>query len=520
MRSVTHTRVKGRGCAISGSPARVSTSFLPSAPGSRLSTQTLADRRQFRSPEMSPPHPKFYLLPFSPEYKCTDRFSLHPTGDQAEDENGQVPFWPVLEAILCRPVNSTTGLVDILDTISVILRETSQPAGDYELLIDAIATSFDTAEVFFAKVWSRIVDIALQMPVLFQNGRIPVLSRENYSLPFSRRQIACLVVHQFLRTLSLPPFRDDDGTHDFGIWYSSQQRHPVAVRGYLRALMLYFGDVLCDEKTMDGWVVEYSLHSLPENYDEISAQDRPLSELKVVVVETYDTLPGSLGVGDGDGQAVVISANRVVGFGQSATQEEVHVGISPEACPIVLFTPPLGDEQVLKVRGAQAMVNVVGKGRDIIVGSMLDPPQGGDATWKFRTMLFMDALELDLVNDGRLADLDPGNMEREIAKAYTAFSSSLDGTISEIKTGPWGCGAFRGDPEVKMLLLWLASSMVGVNLTVVCDYELQTFARKLEEVGQTLKFTMLGTVSMRKLLMELPQALSRGQTLEWLEKRK
>ncbi|KAK0667558.1 Poly glycohydrolase [Cercophora samala] len=355
------------------------------------------------------------------------------------------------------------------------------------------------------------------MPGLFPDGRIPVLNSENSSLRFSRRQVACLVVHQFLRTLSVPSWRDDDGTHDFGIWYSSQQRHPDAVRAYLRALMLYFRDVVCEDVQMEDWVVEYSLHSLPERYEEIAAEDRPLSELKVLVVERYDTRPASLGVGDGDGQAVVISANKVVGFGQSATQEEVHVGISPEACPIVLFTPPLGDEQVLKVCGAQAMVNIVGKGRDISVGDFEIPQRDSDTAWKFRTMLFMDALELDLEHDGeRLADLTLENMERETAKAYTAFCST---TLSEIHTGLWGCGAFGGDPEVKMLLLWLAASMAGLKLTVVCDNELQTFAQELEAVGQMLKHIMSGTVSMKKGLMEIPQTLSRGQTLDWLKKR-
>ncbi|KAK4197346.1 hypothetical protein QBC40DRAFT_285726 [Triangularia verruculosa] len=468
-------------------------------------------------------YPNFYLLPSSPEYKCDDRFSLHPTGDEVEDESGQVPFWPVLETILFQPMNSSTELIDILDTISVTLRGTSKPADDYELLLDGISSTLGTLNIFIQKIWPRLIAIALEMPVLFPDGRLAVLREQNSHLRFSRRQVACLVVHQFLRTLKVPPWREDDGTHDFGIWYSFQQRQTSAVKAYLRALMLYFGGIVCEDEVVNAeveeWPVEYSLHSLQEQYHEIVDKDKPLSELKAVVVDKYDTSPGNLGV-EGDGQAVVISANKIVGFGQSATQEEVHVGISPEACPIVLITPPLGHQQILKVCGAQAMVNVVGKGRDITVESLVSSQEGHRTTWKQRTMLFMDALELDLVDDGGgLADLFPQNTEREIAKAYTAFYSSLEGSICEIRTGLWGCGAFGGDPDVKMLLMWLAASMAGVKLTVVCDGELHTFAQKLKDMTRTTKQTGMGTINLKKLLQDIPRTLSRGQTLDWLRKK-
>ncbi|KAK0739080.1 hypothetical protein B0T21DRAFT_346435 [Apiosordaria backusii] len=470
---------------------------------------------------MPPSYPKFYLLPSSREYKCDDRFSLHPTGGQVEDENGQVPFWPVLRQVLSQPVNSTAGLIDILDTISVTLRGTSKPAGDYELLLEEITSL--SCNIFFEKIWPRLVTVALEMPVLFPDDQLPVLGQNRASnhLRFSRRQVACLAVHQFLRTLSVPSWRDDDGTHDFGIWYSSQQRQPSAVRAYLRALMLYFSEVVCEDEQIDigveDWAVDYTLHFLPERYDEIIAEDRPLAELKVVVVEKYDTSPASLGV-DTNRQAVVLSSNKIVGFGQSATQEEVHVGISPEACPIVLVTPPLGKEQILKVRGAQAMVNIIGKGRDITVETGMPFREGSQTAWKQRTMLFMDALELDLVDGGGLTDLGTENMARETAKAYTAFSSSLDGSMSEIRTGLWGCGAFGGDPEVKMLLLWLAASTAGVKLMVVCEDELQTFAQRLQDVVHMMQQTVCGTVFLRNLLQEIPKGLSRGETLEWLKK--
>src|ERR1044072_6419662 len=45
---------------------------------------------------------KRYILPASPSYRCLDRFSILPDGrrQDLEDEDGLVPFWPVLQIIL------------------------------------------------------------------------------------------------------------------------------------------------------------------------------------------------------------------------------------------------------------------------------------------------------------------------------------------------------------------------------------------------------------------------------------
>ncbi|GAB1310607.1 poly(ADP-ribose) glycohydrolase [Madurella fahalii] len=354
----------------------------------------------------------FYTLPCSLAYRCTDRFSLldddSNDGEPLQDSNGLVPFWPLLRSLLSQPVTSPAALDSLLDTISVTLRGTSHPASDYALLHEAIIVNSSQGEQgFFRRVWPRLVDLALQMPVLFPEGYIPVLGREATRLSFSRRQTACLV-------------------------YAGEehQRQPSAVRAYLGALMGYFAEVVCEEGRVgthkEEWEVAYTLQSLTgdlaDAFSGIPGRGRPLGEVKVMVVERYDMSPASLGLPDG---AVVVASNKFIGFGQSATQEEVHVGTSPEACPAVLVTPPLRDDQVLVVRGAQAMINVTGRGRDIRAEKM-PVPNSSEKSWRHRTMLFMDALELDMVEhrDLVLPDLQPGNIDREVRKAYTAFASA------------------------------------------------------------------------------------------------
>ena len=129
------------------------------------------------------------------------------------------------------------------------------------------------------------------------------------------------------------------------------------------------------------------------------------------------------------------------------------------------------------VRGAESMIEMEGYGREAKLKAILEK---GTWHWSRRTMLFMDALELDSFDtqDGHFVpDLLSGNVDRELTKAYTAFNSGLkiacsgsdSDAYSEVVTGLWGCGAFGGNKEIKTLIQWCAASMANVPLTFVCE---------------------------------------------------
>jgi len=278
-----------------------------------------------------------------------------------------------------------------------------------------------------------------------------------------------------------------DSSVDFHIWFSSGQSCPRAVEAYLHALFTHF------ERLVDGddgkspsallacsvteWPITFSLRSLPES--EIHLNDfygNKFLPLKVTRLPEASTDPCVLGLLGG---ACVISANKNVGFGSSGTQEETHVGSSPEACPVVLMTPTLKDTQVLVLVGAEAMISMTGYGRgarlDKVLESDYDYHSTARSIWPRRTMLFMDALELDIFDaEDHVPDLLPGHVKRELRKAYTAFSSS-----------PHECegyGAFGGDWQIKTIIQWCAAAMSGVTLHFVCaGDQQQAFATSLDE---------------------------------------
>ncbi|UKZ71967.1 uncharacterized protein TrAtP1_012909 [Trichoderma atroviride] len=285
---------------------------------------------------------------------------------------------------------------------------------------------------------------------------------------------------------------------------------------YLTALFSYF-DEFCAESRMrnvgaslDGHV-EFSLHTFdgPETCLAWKLDQSRLMRLIVVHLEKFSTEPQEAAY-QGHSGAAVVSANKDIGFGQSATQEELYVGNCPEACPAVLFTPTLQDNQVLVIHGARPMLRIFGQRRDIVWEKLVSgEKQGG-------RMLLMDALELDEAESSTmLPDLKQENLTREIRKAYTAYSSWSDGANPIVWTGLWGCGAFNGDPATKAILMWMAASLAGKELRLLVDASQKDFGVKF---GQFIE-RVQGAWTVKDLyncLKAIPEGIGRWETMDWL----
>ncbi|CAG7935745.1 unnamed protein product [Penicillium nalgiovense] len=417
-----------------------------------------------------------FVLPCSPSILRPDRF------DFVSSDEPEVPFWQILSCILADSLNLVTdssSLIDTLETISVVLH--GEAARNYVFLgefLDKYLTSTSGSK-FFTSTWPRLVGLALQLPSLFPSHSIPPLkSEETSQIILSRRQAACLVVHQFLCSLPAHPWQTESFVN-LSPWYSAgEAMHQGAVQAYLTALFTYFEAIAASEPdsgilhhSVEDWPIIFTLIVTPEDqpYPLLCNAPASLSRLAVVQLPHQSTDITYLGLPDG---ACVISANKCVGLGATGTQEELHVGISPEAYPVTLLAPPLKDRQVLICQGAEAIVTTKGHGRWASLDEILHGRPRPSSDWRNRVMLFMDALELDLVDRAHphggenIPDLMPGYLHRELVKAYTAlYSHSYRNTwkpYSFVTTGLWGCGAFGGNRQVKAIIQWYAASVANV----------------------------------------------------------
>src|ERR1700733_6608594 len=181
------------------------------------------------------------LLPSSPLSLCSYRFNLTDLVTEC------VPCWSVIQCVLSVLPTSTSQLIEQLDTISVTFRGTANSNFVY---LERFLDIWDNQR-FFRETWPFCVRLALGMPSLFPAGSLPPLTQEDSTQEYSQRQIACLVVHQFLCTLDRPYWMQDDGSPDFHIWYGTEQPHAKAVHAYLHALFTYFDHLAAHPPTSE-----------------------------------------------------------------------------------------------------------------------------------------------------------------------------------------------------------------------------------------------------------------------------
>ncbi|KAI8723983.1 Poly(ADP-ribose) glycohydrolase [Fusarium sp. LHS14.1] len=460
------------------------------------------------------PRPPVFLLPNSPSCRVLDRFSDLPDDVEVdEDESGCIPFWPLLQHLLRVPISSTSQLIDRMQTITANAGTCQD--NDFGTLKEFVSTRGEGE--FFSMTWPKLRDMALDLPTYFPSGQLELL-QPGLPLRLSRGQVACLVIHQFL--CSSVPQRDDDGYQDLGIWYSSEQRHPAAVKMYLEALFIYFerlpeaSDLLQDHTSFKDRTEACVKYELYRKEGEVALEMAKLASVHVSYLATHTTDIHNPEV-QGKGGAAVISANKVIGFGQSATQEEIFVGSAPESYPVVLVAPHLTDDTVITVSGTRAMLNVKGQRRQIEWSRVPMPPLTDGVERPGGRLIFMDALEMDMLeppSKGSLPDLQPENIDREIKKATAGFESYQGDAVF---TGLWGCGAFGGDPGVKLIVLWIAAAAAGIRLHIVLgpgEHELGVALERIIKVGEGSS-----AEKMRDTLLKAPEKLQREGILEWIE---
>mmetsp|Transcript_58291 Transcript_58291/g.188752 ORF Transcript_58291/g.188752 Transcript_58291/m.188752 type:complete len:310 (+) Transcript_58291:135-1064(+) len=172
-----------------------------------------------------------------------------------------------------------------------------------------------------------------------------------------------------------------------------------------------------------------------------------------------------------DGALQADFANRFIGGGVLAgglAQEEIRFLASPECMAGCLFVEGMKSNEAVFIVGALQYNRYKGYWEDFEFVDDDGPLRASSARrLDARRRRDVHIVAFDAVSWTRRVKSDQYSERwilRELLKVFAACLGDLEDDSTECRplaTGNWGCGAFKGDPQLKALIQWLAASMAN-----------------------------------------------------------
>ncbi|XP_055390010.1 poly(ADP-ribose) glycohydrolase-like [Condylostylus longicornis] len=384
----------------------------------------------------------FVLLPFSPDCSIKENYQGGGVFKQQ--------LWNVIHESLSKPIKSSSDFENAI-------RKYSNGIGNFALLHNYLNKHTPGLEDFF-DVLLRIKKLALELPNLIKTG-VPFLRKGSpeqtldFSISLSQQQISSLLANAFLCTFPKRNFSDRYPDINFNRLFELDT--PKA-KEKLLCILNYFRRVC--SRTPDN-VVTFTRRS-------ISKSDFPRWDCREDAFSSINIAVNHKGSIEDNGKKFlrVDFANKYVGGGvlsRGCLQEEIQFLIHPELIISRLFTECLQDNEALIVYGAERFNCYEGYGD----------------SFKFINKHFQDDLEIDsskrrksfivAIDAIELSDFaqqyEKQSIIRELNKAYVGFYNKSS-RVLPVASGNWGCGAFGGDADLKVLLQLMACAVTKRSL--------------------------------------------------------
>uniref|UniRef100_A0A6V7LA66 poly(ADP-ribose) glycohydrolase n=1 Tax=Bracon brevicornis TaxID=1563983 RepID=A0A6V7LA66_9HYME len=325
----------------------------------------------------------------------------------------------------------------------------------------------EECEMFFKHLLPKMIQLALQLPTLI-TGPIPLLKKHtNFSISMSQLQVASLLANAFFCTFprrnSLNPqseyaaFPHINFNRLFACYKENEPNRSAAVTEKLKCLFHYFRRVTMSPP--EGTITIQRRYIPPKNCPRWDKLNIPLPPLHITSKGTIET--------EGAGLLQVDFANKYIGGGVlnwGCVQEEIRFVICPELMVTMLVSEMLDDTEALVVTGAERYSKYEGYSHTFKwTGDYVDETPRDSSGRRETSIVAIDALYFSQAD----AQFSMKNINRELNKAYVGFSPHPEiekNQLAAIATGNWGCGAFRGNPQLKVLIQLMASAVAGRSM--------------------------------------------------------
>ncbi|XP_050391960.1 poly(ADP-ribose) glycohydrolase isoform X1 [Patella vulgata] len=310
---------------------------------------------------------------------------------------------------------------------------------------------------FFEYSLPKIIKLALQLPHLCTKP-IPLLKKhKNQSITMSQQQIACLLANAFLCTFPRrnsqhkgSEYADYPGINFIGVFQTGSFDRKFQK---LKCIFHYFERVT---SKMPRGIVTFTRQFIQNTPNWENCHEKLPEQIHVSSSGTIED--------DGFGLLQVDFANKYIGggvLGSGCVQEEIRFLICPEMLISRLFTEALDNKECLVMKGCERFSNYDGYADSFTWAGNHDDVTPRDSNGRLCTdVVAIDALIIRNPND----QFKDYMLKRELNKAYVGFEIFCGQHIPPsqrpaVCTGNWGCGAFRGDKQLKALIQLMAAGM-------------------------------------------------------------
>ncbi|XP_017754645.1 PREDICTED: poly(ADP-ribose) glycohydrolase [Eufriesea mexicana] len=383
------------------------------------------------------------------------------------DENGSRRCrnrWEIIQKSLLQNFVSTIQLENAILSYNHIYAQRWDFTALHHFFFEVLDE--EEANIFFEVLMPKMVQLALQLPVLV-TGSVPLLKRHtNGTISLSQLQIASLLANAFFCTF--PRRNSTNPQSEYGRYpyinfnrlFSAYKEGKLikceSVMEKMKCIFHYFRRVTA--KAPEG-VVTIQRRYIPKTdcpkWDE---QVQKLLPLHITSKGTIET--------EGTGFLQVDFANKYVGggvLGLGCVQEEIRFVICPELMVTMLVTEELDDTEALIVSGVERYSKYKGYSNSFKwMGDYVDETPKDSSGRRLTSIVAIDALYFTHPQ----SQFSISNITRELNKAYVGFvgCEGSKSNLPAIATGNWGCGAFRGNPKLKVLLQLMAAAVAGRSM--------------------------------------------------------
>lgn len=384
--------------------------------------------------------------------------SLYPV-QETDEEKGLRLRWELVQEALLRSILNSHQLE------SAILSYNSRYNEKWNFR--ALHTLFDEvlekeeADVYFRDVLPGMVSLALQLPELV-TGPLPLLRKHKcHTVSLSQLQIGSLLANAFFCTFprrnstkrgsEYAAYPDINFNRLFQCGGTSDSN---SVLEKLKCILNYFRRIC--KSCPQGTVTFSRRYMSPGSFPNWGKSTKQLPKLHITSSGFIEN--------EGSGMLQVDFANKFIGggvLGWGCVQEEIRFVVCPELIVSRLFTECLDNTEALIIAGCERFSAYTGYGHTFEwAGDYRDETPFDPAGRRHCSIVAMDALCFG--NPSTQYNMQ--NLVREVNKAYVGFcepEGHEGSALPPVATGNWGCGAFRGDAQLKALLQLIAAGEAG-----------------------------------------------------------